>query len=486
MFAISAYNLVLSTVYYDCETIAPQDGEEYRNSRIAYLDGEAFSLRTDPELIEILEKLSQDESLDDTKKRIVKWQLQDLEKSRYIPKDLYLEYSEFAMLANQVWKKAKQTNDYKLFEPYLKKMIEYDKKLLSYRKTDLKGYDIALDDYEPGMTMEKYDEFFDLIRKELVPLIKKICEAEPIDESFVHKFYPEELQDKLSKKILEYMDYDKGWGYLATTEHPFSNAISKWDSRITTHYYEDNLISSIFSIIHEAGHATYNHQVRDDLADTYVFDNMSSGMHESQSRLMENYLGRSAAFWDNNFEYMKSLFPEQLKDVSQEDFVKAANASKPSLIRTEADELTYPLHILIRYEIEKGLFDGTVDIDNLEQVWNDKYEEYLGIRPENASEGILQDVHWAGGSFGYFPTYALGSGYAAQFMHYMRKDIDVDACMRNNDFRKIKEWLREHIHQYGGLYSPTEQIIMATGEPFNPQYYIDYLKDKYSALYNIK
>ena len=183
---------------------------------------------------------------------------------------------------------------------------------------------------------------------------------------------------------------------------------------------------------------------------------------------------------------MKELFPEQLKGVDQEKFVRAANASECSLIRTDADELTYPLHILIRYEMEKGIFDGSIDLNDLENIWNDKYEEYLGIRPARSGEGIIQDVHWAGGMFGYFPTYALGSGYAAQFMHAMRKDIDVDKLMHDNQFMVIKDWLREHIHQYGGLYLPEEQIKIATGEPFDPEYYVDYLTEKYSALYNIK
>ena len=290
----------------------------------------------------------------------------------------------------------------------------------------------------------------------------------------------------MMNKILEYMNFDLEAGLISETEHPFTNSISKGDNRITTHYYENNLLSSIFSVVHEAGHATYNYQVSDELAETYLFDNMSSGMHESQSRLMENYLARRSSFWDNLFPYMKELFPEQLNDVSQSDFIKAANATECSLIRTEADELTYPLHILIRYEIEKGIFDGTVDVNDLENIWNDKYEEYLGVRPQKASEGILQDVHWSGGSFGYFPTYALGSGYAAQFVRAMSRDINIDECMRNNEFIKIKEWLKEHIHKYGGLNTPLEQIKIATGEDFNPRYYIGYLKNKYSRLYGIK
>ncbi|MBR0473540.1 MAG: carboxypeptidase M32 [Erysipelotrichaceae bacterium] len=486
MFKISAYKLALSTVEFDAETIAPVKGDAYRNPRVSYLYGEMFSLQTAPEFIELLEELSTREDLSFEQARTIKWQLKDLEAIRYVPKNLYVEYSQLALESSQAWEKAKNNDDYKMFEPYLLRIIEMSKKLLEYRHSDAEGYNVYLGDYEPGMTIEKYDEFFDLIKKELVPLIKEISSKEKIRNDFVYRNYPAEIQRKMMNKILEYMNFDLEAGLISETEHPFTNSISKGDNRITTHYYENNLLSSIFSVVHEAGHATYNYQVSDELAETYLFDNMSSGMHESQSRLMENYLARRSSFWDNLFPYMKELFPEQLNDVSQSDFIKAANATECSLIRTEADELTYPLHILIRYEIEKGIFDGTVDVNDLENIWNDKYEEYLGVRPQKASEGILQDVHWSGGSFGYFPTYALGSGYAAQFVRAMSRDINIDECMRNNEFIKIKEWLKEHIHKYGGLNTPLEQIKIATGEDFNPRYYIGYLKNKYSRLYGIK
>ena len=485
-FIISAYELLLNTTYYDSDTIAPVKGRDYRNERMAYIGGEVFDMQTDPEYIALREELAAKEDLDETSREILKWELKDLESFRYIPKDVYVAYNELTMKANVVWKEAKNRNDYKLFEPYLLKIIEMRKDMLQYRHSDLQGYDIYLSDYEPGMTTEKYDQFFDLIREKLVPPIKKISAAPQIDTAFTNLHYPADQQRKLMYRILDYMKFDLEAGVLGETEHPFTSAMSKNDVRVTTHYYEDNILSSIFSVIHEAGHATYNYQIRDDLADTYVFDNISSGMHESQSRLMENYLGRNMAFWDNLYPEAVKLFPEQLKNVDQEAFVKAANASVCSLIRTEADELTYPLHILVRYEIEKGIFNGTVDVNNLEQIWNDKYEEYLGVRPQKASEGILQDVHWSGGSFGYFPTYALGSGYAAQFMAAMRKDIDVEVCMHNNEFQTIKDWLKEHIHQYGGLYLPQKQIEIVTGEPFDPNYYVDYLTEKYSKLYGIK
>lgn len=485
MFEISAMQLAVGTIYLDQDTIAPKKGDSYRNERLAYLSGELYSLTTNDEFFDLLKQLVKCDDVDEQTKRIINWQIIELEKQRCIPKDFYVEMTKNQMESNQIWQKAKQNDDYKLFEPYLLKTIDYNKHLLKYRQGKLEGYNIFLDDYEPGMTIEKYDAFFNLLKENIVPLIKKISESKQIDDSFVYKFYPKDKQEILMHKILEYIGFDFEAGILLESEHPFTDSLSKYDNRITTHYYENNLISSIFSVIHEAGHANYNYSVRDDIAESFCFNNMSSGMHESQSRLFENYLGRNPHFWDKLFLDIKELFPEQLEGIDQEQYVKAINKSIPSLVRTEADELTYPLHILIRYEIEKGIFDGTIDPKNLKEVWNQKYKEYLQIDVVNDKDGILQDMHWASGSFGYFPTYALGSGYAAQFVKAMSKDIDIDQALANNQFYKLKDWLRQHIHQYGGLYSPLEQIKIATNEDFNPRYYVNYLVDKYTKLYNL-
>ena len=485
MFEISAMQLAVGTIYLDQDTIAPVKGDAYRNERLAYLSGELYSLTTSDEFYNLLKQLVESDDVDEQTKRIINWQIIDLDKQRCVPKEFYVEMTKNQMESGQAWQKAKQNDDYASFEPYLLKTIEYSKQLLKYREGKLKGYDIFLDDYEPGMTIEKYDAFFEQLKEGIVPLIKKINETQQIDDSFVYKHYPREKQEILMKKILEYIGFDFEAGVLLESEHPFTDSLSKYDNRITTHYYEDNLISSIFSVIHEAGHANYNYSVREDIAETFCFNNMSSGMHESQSRLFENYLGRNPHFWDKLFKDIKELFPEQLEGIDQEKYVKAINKAIPSLVRTEADELTYPLHIVIRYEIEKGIFDGSIDPKNLREVWNQKYKEYLQIDVPNDKEGILQDMHWGSGSFGYFPTYALGSGYAAQFVHAMSKDINIDEALANDQFSKLKDWLREHIHQYGGLYSPLEQIKIATGEDFDPQYYVDYLVNKYTKLYNL-
>lgn len=485
MFEISALQLVVGTTNIDNETIAPIKGSSYRNDRLAYLSGELYSMQTSDEFFGLLKDIMESDEVDSQTKKIVSWQFNDLQKTKMIPKDLYVYFEKLCSDSFQLWQKAKRSDDYKIFEPALKELVEVSKKILKCRETNLKGYDIFLDDYEMGMNQEKYDVFFNLLKGKIVPLIKEISSREQIDDSFVYDYYPVEQQRILMDYILDYIGFDREAGVLMESEHPFTDSLSKFDTRITTHYYTNNLMSSIFSVIHEAGHANYNYSIRDDIASTYCFNNMTSGMHESQSRLFENYLGRNYHFWDSLFPKVKDLFPKQLENVDQNAFVRAMNKSIPSLIRTESDELTYPLHILIRYEIEKGLFNDQIRVEDLKDIWNQKYKEYLGVDVVNDTDGILQDVHWSGASFGYFPTYALGSGYAAQFMDSMRKNIDVDNLLSTNQFCKVKDWLRENIGQYGGLNSPNEQMIIATGKEFDANYYVDYLDKKYRELYKI-
>ena len=259
------------------------------------------------------------------------------------------------------------------------------------------------------LNQEKYDVFFNALKEKLVPLIQKVTEAKQIDDHFLFEEYPVEEQKKFMDHLLQYLHFDPQWGYQNETEHPFTSWTCENDCRTTTKYLVDNVMSAIFSTVHEVGHAYYEHDCDPRFDGMILSDGISSGMHESQSRLCENYLGRRKSFWEYNYPYLQKQFPQQLKDISLDTFMKAVNVSRPSLVRTEADELTYPMHILVRYEIEKGLFNGSISVEGLDQTWADMYEKYLGVRPVNASEGILQDVHWSCGEFGYFPTYALGS-----------------------------------------------------------------------------
>ncbi len=486
LFRRSAYQMALSIIGIDKLTVAPPAGNAYRDARTAYLSGELFSIDTDPEILAVLKELKDAPDIDEDTRKGIQLYYEEAQKRLCIPKEEYVAFEELSNRSYDAWLEAKQKKDYSIFEPYLKEVIEAQKKLYGYRDSDLPLYERMLDDYEPGMRIADYDAFFAAVKERLLPLIKRIAEAKQPEDSFLYQNYPIDEQKKFMDELLAYLRFDPSWGYQNETEHPFTSWTCENDCRTTTKYLADNPVSAIFSTVHEVGHATYEHQCDPCYDGMILSEGISSGMHESQSRLCENYLGRTDAFWAYNYPLLQKHFPSQLAGVSLEAFMKAVNKSSPSLVRTEADELTYPVHILIRYEIEKGLFDGSISTEGLDGVWNAKYREYLGVEAKDPSEGILQDVHWSGGSFGYFPTYALGSAFAAQFMEAMRHDFDVDRALRTNRYDLCMEWLKEHIHRYGCRYPAQEILIKATGRPFDVNVYLDYLEDKYSRLYGLK
>lgn len=481
----NAYQLAMNTLYFDQATIAPKKGAAFANKAMSVLAGENYSIATDPKAIQKIEELSKEEDLSPELKKELTLLLNDLEEERNVPKEVFVSFTKAVADSETAWHEAKEKSDYQLFKPYLKEVIEKQKEVLTYSKKDATPYDILLDRFQLGMNMEKYDVFFDKIKTDLIPFIKEIKEkGKKIDDSILHSDFDINEQEAFMLELNNYMQVDGKECYMGTTEHPFTSFFSAHDVRITTHYYEDKLMSAILSTVHEYGHALYGLQVNNDYEGTTLSSDIGYAMHESQSRLMENHIGRSKAFWSVNLPKLKKHFP-QLKDIDLDTFMEMINVSYPSLIRTEADELTYPLHILIRYELEKKIFNEGVDYDELDKMWADKYEEYLGIRPQNDAEGILQDMHWGAANLGYFPTYALGSAFAAQFYHQMEKDIDVEAALLNNEFDKIAGWLKENIHQYGA-YKDADQLMKdVTGEAFDPQYYIDYLINKFKKVYQI-
>ena len=480
---VNAYGLLLNTAYFDKETIAPVKGNQYRNKMLNIMSGESYMIETNPEMIKLVDELSKIDLGEDLN-RDVYLSKKALESISKFSKEEIMEFDLACSNSFDAWIDAKGKNDYKLFEEHLKKLIDLSKMRANRRNDKVEPYNVMLDDFEEGMTIKKYDEFFDLVKRELIPLIKQVSEKH-IDDSFLYKYYPKEKQVLFNQELLKYINFDSSWGYMGVSEHPFTNGFSKYDVRITTSYDEHNIASNIFSVIHETGHAHYEHNVLEKYEGTNIKKCISSGMHESQSRFLENYIGKRKSFWLNLYPILQDLFKENLNDVSLDDFIRAINVSKPSLIRTEADELTYPIHILIRYEIEKGIFDGSVSCDNLNEVWNKKYKEYLGIDVESDTEGILQDIHWSSASFGYFPTYALGSAFGAQFIRQMEKDIDIDKLLKENKFESIVDYLRDNIQFDGALHNFDYILNRATHESFSPSYYIDYLKNKYKNLYNL-
>jgi len=391
-----------------------------------------------------------------------------------------MEYMKLTNDANHVWEKAKLENDYPSFEPYLEKIVATLKRFAKYRDPDKKPYNVFLDDYEKGYTMEDYDRFFAVLREKVVPLIHdSISKYKEVRDDFMKLPYSVDKQKELTEKLIDIMKINRDNFAWAESEHPFTMGINKKDVRFTTHFHETNLSSAIYSTIHEGGHATYELNTADELMYTGLDGGASLGLHESQSRFYENNIGRSKEFTALIHPIIKELYPEQFSDVSAEDLFNAVNKPEASLIRVEADELTYSLPIMVRYEIERMLFNGDIEVSELPKVWKEKYQEYLGITPPNDSSGVLQDVHWSEGMFGYFPTYALGSAISAQLVAHMEKEFDYKADIAKGDLSRINAWMSEKVHRHGGLLKPKEIINYACGEDFDPNYYCDYLIKKY-------
>ncbi len=482
---MSAYNYVSGIIGWDAATFAPKASASYRSKMVGSLAEDHLTYQLDPQNIAMLEFLSEKDEVDPKIKRAAKIYLNDIDKVRNLPKNLYAEHVETVSMANRVWEEAKKTDNYALFEPYLKKIIDFSKKALEYRNASSKPYDTLLNDFEEGMDSKSYDAFFDTLKKELVPFIKKVHQdGAPIDDSLLYREFPIEKQKEMVSYLISYLKFDLDRGGVAESVHPFTNPLSSGDSRITVRYLKNYFPASLFACVHESGHALANQQMDPSLEGTGLQDTPSLGIGESQSRFYENYIGRSLPFWETNYPRFQELFPAQTKDLPVEEFHRIINRSKPTLIRMEADELTYPMHIIVRYEMEKMMVEQDVDTKKLPQIWNDKYEEYLGIRPQTDREGILQDVHWADEfGFGYFPTYAIGTAYGAQFLHAMKKDFSVEDAVRAGETEKVHNWLKTHINFFGKFYTPKEILINATGEPFDPRYFIDYLKEKYTKIY---
>ena len=482
-----AIKTAMTLFEWDNETLAPREAGELTSKVIGVLSGEYFQAVTCDEMKKLLEKCRGDKSLTTAEAANVRELLEEREQICPIPQDEYQEFARLTARATSVWARAKKDQDFEAFAPTLEKVIGFQKKFAGYRAKDGKKlYDVMLDDYEKGFSMENLDRFFSVLKKELVPFLKKVMEeGKMIEDSFLKGDYPEEKQEELGRFLAEYVGFDFDRGVMAVSAHPFTTNLHNKDVRITTHY-TDCVDSSLFSVIHEAGHAIYELGIGDDLTLTPVGQGASMGMHESQSRFFENIIGRSRSFWVPIYDRVQAMFPEQLGKVNLDQFVEAVNKVTPGLIRTEADELSYSLHVLIRYEIEKMLIEEDLDVETLPQLWADNYEEYLGVRPENPAEGVLQDIHWSQGSFGYFPSYALGSAFGAQLYYHMKEIMDFDSLLKDGRVDVIRDYLREHIHQYGKLKDSRQILKDVTGEDFNPEYYVRYLKEKYSRLYGLE
>jgi carboxypeptidase Taq len=487
---IKSYEETVGLIYWDMRTGLPKKGVESRSNVVGVLSTEMFKLSISDEMGAYLQFLSEPqhwEQLDALNRKIISECQKDYDRSRKIPTEKYQAYVVLTSNAESLWEKAKITSDYAMFQPYLEKIIAANLEFIELWGYKDNKYDTLLDMYEPGMTVAKLDEVFGALRKKLVPLVASIQASQNQPETaFLRQTFTKEQQRQFSLFILNQMGYDFEAGRLDETVHPFATGLNPGDVRITTRYLEDDVVSALFGTIHEGGHALYEQNISTDLIGTNLCTGTSMGIHESQSRFWENMIGRSSSFWDRYYADLQKTFPGQFDDVSVEAFYKAINEVKPSLIRIEADELTYNLHIMIRYEIEKALFNETITPADLPKFWNEKYKEYLGVEPTNNEEGVLQDVHWSSGAFGYFPSYALGNMYAAQMRNTMLARLpDFDELVKQGNLLPIKEWLVEQIYRYGKSLTPSEIIQQVTGEALNPDYLVAYLEEKYKEIYKL-
>ncbi len=473
-------------IYYDGATVAPKGSDGVRGMTLGELSRMEYELATSESTVEMMQTLAENaDRLDDVMRRKITVMKRDYDHIRRVPVEEYVAYSELCSKSSSVWHDAKEKNDFALFSPYLRDVFASAKRMMKYMEPDMDEYDAALGMFERGLNKETVDGFFAELRKELVPMIKAVTErADAVDDAPLHGNFPIETQRKFSDFVMGLMGIDRDHCVIGETEHPFTTDFSKYDVRITTHYHEDMVASSLYSVIHEGGHALYELHTADELAFSSLGTGVSMAIHESQSRFYENIIGRSREFCGLIFPWLRENFAPLLDGVSDEDFYRMINKSRPSLIRTEADELTYCMHIMIRYELEKAVFDGALKTDDLPGEWNRLYKEYLGVDVPDDRRGVLQDSHWSDGNIGYFPSYAIGSAYGAQFLSEMRKSFDVFGAVKENNIVKINDWLCGHIWKYGCMKDPVELFESVCGK-FDPKYYTDYLRKKFGEIYGV-
>ncbi len=480
---------IMGILHWDQEVIMPRGATQARAGQIASLAGVAHEKLTDSKIGELLDLLESASSkdLDPYELCNIRETRRAYDRETKVPMKLVQEMAELGSKGHHVWAQARAENKYSDFAPVLERLIELQKQWAHHIEPNKPPYDVLMDIYERDLTMERVDPIFERLKVELVPLIRAIQEsAYQPDTSFLQGEFSVDKQEALGRTISEALGFDFEKGRMDVSVHPFCGGADPTDVRITTRYGSDNFMESLFAVIHETGHAMYEQGRMDRDRALPVSEALTTGIHESQSLFWERMISKQKAFTDHYMELFAETFPDNLKGVDSQAFYEAINICRPTFIRVESDEVTYPMHIILRYEIEKGIFDGTYTVSELPEVWNNKMEEYLGIRPATDVEGILQDVHWSGGAFGYFPSYTFGAMYACQFYNAMKQETpDLENWIREGKFQSIKQWLSQKIHVKGKLLSTDALLKEVTGEALNPTHFITYLKNKYDVIYRL-
>ena len=485
---MNRYNHVVTLLYWDMKTGAPKMGFEDHIDAVTYFSTEQFQMATSEELSGLLDRLAEPEEfeqLDDKWKFIVTRMKRDLDRDKRIPKDVYERFVKAQAESGNAWEEAKNASDYSVFAPHLKNMIEMTKEIAGYTDPEKEIYDALLNQYEEGMDSATIDRIFGELKKELIPLVRKILASEQPDDSKFKGKFDLDAQKKVQKMLLDYIGFSWEKGAVGETEHPFTLNFSSKDVRVSNHYHEDMPLSAMFSAIHEGGHAIFEQNVNPDYDGTVAGSCCYMGIHESQSRFYENILARNKNFWIPIYEKLGELLP-QFQEITLDEFYHEINHVRNSFIRTEADEVTYCFHIIIRYEMEKAIFRDHVSVEELPSLWNQKMQEYLSLTPANDAEGILQDMHWSDGSFGYFPTYLLGSIYDGMYLEKIEEELgSIDTILKEGRIGEITKWLNEKIHQYGSTRIPKEVLKQVCGKEVTAEPLIRYFKEKYTEIYQL-
>lgn len=494
---IQRINSAASLLGWDQETYMPAGGGAARADQISILQGLAHQKLVAPEVETLLRQWINPASgqavenhadpWDEPSRALLRETWRDFSRAKKLPSEFVIRLSRECSLAQQAWVTAREENRFKHFLPHLQTVLSLKRQEADYLGYAASPYDALMDIYEPGATVASLDPLIDRLRSGLVPLLKQIMASSVnIDDGFLYDAYDTSRQLEFGRFVLTAMGYDFERGRLDLSAHPFTTSFHPTDVRVTTRVYERELPACLFSCIHEGGHGLYEQGLDPRHYGTPLGDSVSLGIHESQSRLWENCVGRSRPFWRFFYPILQQAFPHQLKEIDLDHFYAGINRVRPSLIRVEADELTYNLHIMLRVEIERALIEDRLQPDALPEIWRDKMRQYLGIEPERDADGVLQDVHWSMGSFGYFPTYTLGNLYAVQFYEQAKRDMPgLEDDIASGELTMLRRWLEQKIHRWGRTFPPDRLVERVTGSMLQPEPFLRYLEEKYRRLYRL-
>ena len=483
---ISRLAAIKATLEWDQETNLPPSGVDERSEQLALLGGMLHDLQTSPLLGPLTTRLLESTLPSDEDRALVRLHRRDYDRASKLPKELVEREARLVGVSQPAWAQARKENDFGKFAPYLSQLVD-----LAREKAELLGYqdhpyDALLDEYEPGTTSAEVKAVFDGLESGVADLVRRIAAKPQVPNAFLTRHYPRDVQEKIGRQVSGDLGFDWKAGRLDVTTHPFCTTLGPQDVRITTRYDENFFNMALYGIIHETGHALYEQGVDARLGATILGSGTSLGIHESQSRFWENFIGRSQPFVDRYFPMFQQAYPQSLGDVDAAAFYQGINLVEPSFIRVEADEVTYSLHIILRFRLEMALLEGSLKAEDVPEAWNALFTKLFGVTPPDNSQGCLQDIHWAMGGLGYFPTYTLGNLYAAQFFDTLKKALpDWESLVRRGEFAPILGWLRTNIHRHGRVYNAGELCKRVTGEALNPQYFLNYLNTKFGAVYGL-